>query len=128
MTIINLNYNKLNLILNMKFATIALIATASAVVNPGRDRIVGETCVKAEDRCVNNITDKTESANLKCCNLKITLISTSKTSLVCIDTGDLQVDVNGIQYGYNCDYVENGAMKMAMSATVAAISALYLAA
>ena len=113
----------------MKFATIALIASASAVLNPGRDRIVGETCVKGEDRCVNNTTDKTESDNLKCCNIMITLLSTSKTTLLCVDTSKQKVttsDGTAMEYGYNCDYKE-GALNMAVSATVAALSALYLA-
>ena len=120
----------------MKFASviIALVATATAeeVVgpsgNPGRDRIVGETCVKTEDRCVNNVTDKVESANLKCCNLRITLLSTSKDQLVCVNTELKDVTISdgtGLTYGYNCDY-EGGALYMAVSSTVAALSALYI--
>ena len=118
----------------MKFASviIALVATATAeeTIVVGRDRIVGETCVKTEDRCVNNAVDKIESDNLKCCNLKITLLSTSKDTLVCVNTESKDVtiaDGTGLTYGYNCDYVK-GAMYMAVSSTVAALSALYLAA
>ena len=43
----------------MKFAAVALLAaTATAELNPGRDRTVGQTCVKTEDRCVD--ADKKE--------------------------------------------------------------------
>ena len=113
----------------MKFAAVALLAaTVTAVANPGRDRTVGQTCVKTEDRCVDK--DKKEGETLKCCNIMITLVSTNKQT-VCVDTSLKQVtmdDGTGLKYGYNCNYVETGAMTRAVSATIAAVSALYLAA
>merc|ERR1712166_1167539 len=118
--------NKLNF--KYEIRPLALIATVSAIANPGRDRIVGETCVKTEDRCVDK--DKKEGENLKCCNIMITVFTTNKQT-VCVNTTEKQVtiaDGTGMKYGFNCAYVETGAIAKGVSATVAALSALYLAA
>ena len=100
----------------MKFATLALIATASA-----DDKTWGQTCVKGADTCG-------EGPNNKCCNI----VSDSKTALVCIDTYKGKkvklADGSGLSLPYNCSEVAaDGAAVTAVTATVAALSALYLA-
>ena len=112
----------------MKFTSvIALVATAAAQ-NPGRDRIVGETCVKTEDRCVDS--DKKEQDTLNCCNIMVTLVTTNKQT-VCVDTTSKTVtiaDGTGVTYGYNCNYVANDFAKSLTAGFAAVASALYLAA
>ena len=121
----------------MKFtstAFLALIATAAAQ-NPGRDRLTGETCAADDnDRCVNNKTDKKEEPNLKCCHLRLSVASVSRDTL-CVNTDEKVVtiaDGTGISYSYDCDYKPityiDGAYNMGVSAVVATLSALYLAA
>ena len=65
----------------MKFAALALVATVAA--QNARDRLVGETCVKTEDTCVDK--DGKANDNLACCNIMVTLVSTNKQT-VCVDT------------------------------------------
>ena len=112
----------------MKFATLALIAVAAAQ-NPGRDRQLGETCAKDDsDRCVDK--DNKVVSTYQCCNIKITLLSTSDQT-VCVDTTlkDVTIaDGTGLKYGFNCNYTKTSAFTTAVSATIATISALYLAA
>ena len=113
----------------MKFATLALVAIAAAQ-NPGRDRKLGETCAKDDsDRCVD--ANNAVVSTYQCCNIKITLVSTSDQT-VCVDTTKKDVtiaDGTGLKYGFNCNYTaKDGAFATAVSATIATISALYLAA
>ena len=115
----------------MKLATLALLATAAAQ-NPGRDQKVGEVCFADDsDRCVDK--DDKMQPNLKCCHLRLSIATYSKNT-VCVDTDKelvIMADGTGVGYSFNCDYVrpvDDGAIVRGVSATVAALSALYLSA
>ena len=85
----------------MKFTTAALLVASVA----SRSRKFGDTCVKAEDTCC--LPDQTDDECAKnevgtnCCNIMITIVSTSKTTL-CVDPSKKQVTADGQSYGYNC--------------------------
>ena len=118
----------------MKFVTLALIAVASAAdststtpttgdtpSNPGRQRTVGQTCVKTEDFCTPS-----EVRGENCCNVMTTVFTALKQT-VCVDPTKKMVEIEpGQSFGWTCNPIQNGALHRGVSAVLAAASALYL--